>query len=73
MNLSPTEVGVDGSAWGTLTQPGVSVTLQHQVTGTANGPSPGVVGSVAGTVNYAGSNGTMFCNTNLWSLTRRGL
>jgi hypothetical protein len=70
MSLSPSAVGVDGAAWGTLTQPGVSVTLQHQVSGTPNGPSAGVVGSVAGTVNYAGSTGTAFCSTNLWSLTR---
>jgi hypothetical protein len=70
MRLSRTAVGVDGSAWGTLTQPGVAVTLQHDVTGTANGPSAGLVGSVAGTVNYSGSSGTAFCTTNLWSLTR---
>jgi hypothetical protein len=70
MSLGRSAVGVDGSAWGTLTQPGVSVTLQHQVNGTANGPSAGVVGSVEGTVNYSGSTGTAFCNTNLWSLTR---
>jgi hypothetical protein len=70
MRLSRSPVGVDGSAWGTLTQPGVSVTLQHEVTGTPNGPSAGIVGSVAGTVNYAGSTGTAFCSTNLWSLTR---
>ena len=58
---------VAGSAWGTLTQPGVSVTLQHDVNGTATGAA-GLVGSVEGTVNYSGSNGTAFCNTNLWSL-----
>jgi hypothetical protein len=69
MTLARTDVGVNGNAWGTLAQPGVLVTLQHQVNGTANGPSPGVVGSVAGTVNYAGTNGTAFCSTNLWSLT----
>jgi len=71
MDLSRNAVGVDGSAWGTLTQPGISVTLQHQVIGTPNGPSDGVMGSVAGMVNYAGSTGTAFCNTNLWSLTRQ--
>ena len=54
MSLERSAVGVDGSAWGTLTQPGISVTLQHQVSGAADGPSAGVVGSVAGTVNYAG-------------------
>jgi hypothetical protein len=70
MRLARTSVGVDGSAWGTLTQPGVSVTLQHDVTGTANGPSAGLVGALAGTVNYSGSSGTAFCTTNLWSLTR---
>ena len=70
MSLERSAVGVDGSAWGTLTQPGVSVTLQHQLTGAPMGPSAGIVGSVAGTVNYAGSTGTAFCNTNLWSLKR---
>ncbi len=70
MSLARTDVGVNGNAWGTLTQPGVLVTLQHQVSGTANGPSAGVVGSVEGTVNYNGTNGTAFCSTNLWSLTR---
>jgi hypothetical protein len=70
MSLARTAIGVDGAAWGTLTQPGVSVTLQHQVSGTPNGPNAGVVGSVEGTVNYAGSTGTAFCSTNLWSLTR---
>ena len=70
MTLARTDVGVNGSALGTLAQPGVLVTLQHQVNGTANGPSAGVVGSVEGTVNYAGTNGTAFCATNLWSLTR---
>jgi hypothetical protein len=70
MSLARTDVGVNGNAWGTLAQPGVLVTLQHQVSGTANGPSAGVVGSVEGTVNYAGTNGTAFCSTNLWSLTR---
>jgi hypothetical protein len=70
MSLARTEVGVNGNAWGTLTQPGVSVTLQHQVSGTANGGSAGVIGSVEGTVNYAGAGGTAFCSTNLWSLTR---
>jgi hypothetical protein len=70
MTLARTDAGVNGNAWGTLAQPGVLVTLQHEVNGTANGPSPGVVGSVAGTVNYAGANGTAFCSTNLWSLTQ---
>ena len=70
MTLARTDVGVNGSALGTLAQPGVLVTLQHQVNGTANGPSAGVVGSVEGTVNYAGTNGTAFCATNLWSLTK---
>ena len=69
MMLARTDAGVNGNASGTLAQPGVLVTLQHQVNGTANGPSPGVVGSVEGTVNYAGTNGTAFCSTNLWSLT----
>src|SRR4051812_27701919 len=31
MDLAPNVVGVIGQAWGTLTQPGISVTLQHQV------------------------------------------
>jgi len=70
MALSPTAVGVEGAAWGTLLQPGVSVTLQHQVSGTANGPASGLIGTVNGTVNYSGSTGTAFCSTNLWSLTR---
>src|SRR4051794_30830687 len=70
MALSRNAVGVEGSAWGTLLQPGVSVTLQHQITGTANGPASGLIGTVAGTVNYSGINGTAFCSTNLWSLTR---
>jgi hypothetical protein len=70
MTLARTDVGVNGNAWGTLAQPGVLVTLQHQVSGTANGPSAGVVGSVEGTVNYAGTTGTAFCSTNLWSLTK---
>ena len=74
MTLAPTAVGVDGQAWGTLMQPGVSVTLQHQVngTGTGSGAAEGVVGSVSGTVNYAGTSGTAFCTTNLWSLSRDG-
>jgi hypothetical protein len=70
MMLARTDAGVNGNAWGTLAQPGVLVNLQHQVNGTANGPAPGVVGSVTGTVNYAGSSGTAFCSTNLWSLTQ---
>ncbi len=69
MRLDRTEVGVEGTAWGTLTQPGMTVTLNHSLSGTANGPSAGVVGAVEGTVNYAGSGGTAFCATNLWSLT----
>ena len=72
MRLARTAVGVEGKVWGTLTQPGVSVTLQHSVNGTANGPAPGVIGSVEGTVNYAGPSGTAFCATNLWSLTPEG-
>jgi hypothetical protein len=69
MRLEPTDVGVEGTAWGTLTEPGMTVTLKHSLSGTANGPSPGAIGSIAGTVNYAGSSGTAFCATNLWSLT----
>lgn len=68
MTLSRNAVGVEGAAWGTL--PGVSVTLQHQISGTSNGPASGLNGIVAGTVNYSGSTGTAFCSTNLWSLTR---
>jgi hypothetical protein len=69
MRLEKTDVGVEGNAWGTLTEPGMTVTLNHSLSGTANGPSPGAIGSVEGTVNYAGSGGTAFCATNLWSLT----
>jgi hypothetical protein len=69
MRLDRTEFGVEGNAWGTLTEPGMTVTLNHSLTGTANGPSPGAIGSVEGTVNYAGASGTAFCATNLWSLT----
>lgn len=74
MTLAPTAVGVDGQAWGTLVQPGTSVTLQHQVsgTGTGRGAAEGVVGSVSGTVNYSGTMGTAFCTANLWSLSREG-
>ena len=70
MTLARTDVGVNGSALGTARAARRARTLQHQVNGTANGPSAGVVGSVEGTVNYAGTNGTAFCATNLWSLTR---
>ena len=70
MTLVSNAVGVDGQASGTLVQPGVSVTLQHQLTGTGNGASDGAVGSISGTVNYGGSAATAFCSTNLWSLSR---
>jgi hypothetical protein len=70
MTLVPNAVGVDGNATGTLVQPGVSVTLQHQVTGTGSGAADGLVGSVNGTVNYAGASATAFCSTNLWSLSK---
>jgi hypothetical protein len=70
MTLSRNAVGVEGAASGTLLQPGVSVTLQHQISGTSNGAASGLNGTVAGTVNYSGSTGTAFCSTNLWSLTR---
>jgi hypothetical protein len=70
MALSPNAIGVEGAAWGTLLQPGVSVTLQHQVSGTANGPASGLIGTINGTVNYSSATGTAFCSTNLWSLTR---
>jgi hypothetical protein len=64
--------GVSGMASGTLTSPGVSVTLsQHQLSGTANGAAEGVVGNVAGSVSYASAGGSAFCSTNLWSLTRQ--
>ncbi|MEO7788751.1 MAG: hypothetical protein ABIX28_04170 [Vicinamibacterales bacterium] len=70
MTLSRSAVGVEGSASGTLLQPGMSVTLQHQISGMANGPALGVNGTVAGSVNYSGATGTAFCSTNLWSLSR---
>ena len=70
MALSRNAVGVEGAVWGTMLQPGVSVTLQHEISGTANGPVSGLIGTVAGTVNYSGATGTAFCSTNLWSLTR---
>ena len=72
MSLAANAVGVEGQASGTLVQPGISVTLQHQVNGTGSGASDGVVGSISGTVNYAGTSGTTFCSTNLWSLSREG-
>ena len=70
MTLSRSGVGVEGAASGTLLQPGVSVTLQHQVSGAPSGPASGLIGTVAGTVNYSGATGTAFCSTNLWSLTK---
>jgi hypothetical protein len=69
MDLAPNVVGVNGQAWGTLTQPGMSVTLQHQVSGSPNGPAAGLVGSVTGPVSYDGAAGSVYCTTNLWSLT----
>jgi hypothetical protein len=69
MDLAPNVVGVNGQAWGTLTQPGMSVTLQHEVSGTPNGPAGGLVGSVAGPIRYEGAAGNVYCPTNLWSLT----
>jgi hypothetical protein len=70
MTLVANAVGVDGEATGTLVQPGMSVTLQHHLNGTGSGASDGVVGSIVGTVNYAGTGATAFCSTNLWSLSR---
>ena len=69
LTLTRNHTAVSGTASGTLTPEGTSVTLQHQVSGTATA-SDGIVGSVAGTVNYASAGGTAFCSTNLWSLKR---
>jgi len=70
ITLAKTGAGVSGMAVGTLLAPGVAVTLQHQVSGAPNGANAGVVGAVAGTVNYASAGGTAFCSTNLWSLIK---
>ena len=70
ITLTRNGTGVSGTATGTLTASGVSVTLQHQLNGNPNGSAEGIVGFVAGTVNYASAGGTAFCSTNMWSLTR---
>ena len=70
MSLERSTVGVDGSAWGTLTQPGMSVTLQHQVSGAAYGPSPGSSARWQALSTTPERRAAAFCNTNLWSLKR---
>jgi multidrug efflux pump subunit AcrA (membrane-fusion protein) len=67
LTLARNHTAVTGTASGTLTPEGTSVTLQHQISGTATA-SDGIIGSVEGTVNYASAGGTAFCSTNLWSL-----
>jgi hypothetical protein len=70
MTLARTDVGVNGSALGTLAQPGVLVTLQHQVNGTANGPAAGVVVRRRNRELRRAPTAPLLPATNLWSLTK---
>jgi hypothetical protein len=60
---------VSGRASGVLLDGATRVSLDHPLSGSANGITNSVMGTVQGPVSYTVDGGSTICSENLWSLT----